>query len=317
MIICQSKIAYILHSSHLMWFLDATHCVSVYVCVCVWNSLMSDRGIALQTQTPAVLPSPSNTLLSLYSIHQKISLSLVLSYFTSHSVFHAHTHTHIYTVPLIYGLQPESSQHPLLNHLMCAHHIVYKLKLWSLKCMGIKVFLNIKLNYTKWIWFINTFSLRCVLTPPLFHIMPHNTNKLTAHASAISGIMLAVRFTDDTHLLLCHCAHFVQGRLDRAQRKGGRWKWKRKRRIAGLVCPLCPGLNGLLYTGSWDLVLVCITLTPSIKVRRMYKKPKMSSWSPWPDPHPSETDAVLEYFLSNISPSLSLFLSLTFCLCSG
>lgn len=29
---------------------------------------------------------------------------------------------------------------------------------------------------------------------------------------------------------------------------------------------------------------VCITLTPSVKVRLIYKKPKTSSWSPWPDP---------------------------------
>lgn len=54
---------------------------------------------------------------------------------------------------------------------------------------------------------------------------------------------------------------------------------------------------------------VCFTLTSSIKVRECIKRPKRAAGLHGQNLHPSETDAVLEYFPSNIFPSLSLSLS--------
>lgn len=122
-------------------------------------------------------------------------------------------------------------------------------------------------------------------------------------------------FTEQRYIFCCHCALSVQGynRLQlnsQSVEKGKRWKWKRKRRIAGLVCPLCPGLNGLLYTGSWDLVLQCVLLLHQIlKWGECIKRPKRAAGLHGQNLHPSETDAVLEYFPSNMFPSLSLSLS--------
>lgn len=81
MVQCQRKITYSTCSAHIMWFLDAT---VVGTCVFVWNSSIPDRGIALHTQLQLYSPFPTNTLLSLYSIHQRLCLN------SSGSVSHSH-----------------------------------------------------------------------------------------------------------------------------------------------------------------------------------------------------------------------------------
>lgn len=192
----------------------------------------------------------------------------------------------------------KSSHHPLLNGETCTYHSQRSESLKGLNCIDFQI---LKFNYMK---LIRTFTLGDLTTSLSFC-------QTVTNLADFSLLYLALTFIDkETCLLHCHCAHFVQSWLARVWRK-----WKRKR-IAGLVCLLCPGLNGLLYTGSWDLVLQCaLPLYQVSKWGECIKSPKRAAGLHGQNLHPSETDAVLEYFPSNISPSPSLFLSLTFCLC--